>query len=80
MSSGMIGNGLLLGLKLLCLADMATVDLSKCSREQQKVYKRMSSAGKGDSPRSIYSHAFRDNFDRIRWGKRADKGKRATQS
>lgn len=39
-------------------------------REIAKAYSRMERhAGKGDAPRSIFSEAFRTNFDRINWNK-----------
>lgn len=47
---------------------MATIDLSKCTPEQRTSYNRMMrGAGKGDSPRNIWSAAFRSNYDRINW-------------
>lgn len=32
--------------------------------------------GKGDSPRNIFSKKFRDNYDRIKWGKSKKKKKK----
>lgn len=45
---------------------MATIDLSKVTdRNQRKQYQRMSSAGKGDAPRNVWSRAFKENYDLI---------------
>lgn len=42
------------------------IDMRNCEPAQRKQYSRMmKQAGKGDKPRSIFSDAFRDGWDRI---------------
>lgn len=45
---------------------MATIDMTKTTREQRKSYERITrGAGKGDVPRSCFSQAYRNNWERI---------------
>lgn len=42
------------------------IDMRNCEPAQRKQYSRMmKQAGKGDRPRSVFSNAFRDGWDRV---------------